>query len=107
MKKLVKQIITGAIVAAGMISGASGGTSHTFTVTCPNGALAVEWAVAGVDPGKAFLRASTGAAFPGCSVADYQEKDAALLRIYHGPEETMLTIIPVIGSVINGIIDRH
>lgn len=107
MKKSVKQIITGAVIAAGLMSGARGGMPYVFTVSCPNGTQVVEWAVAGIDPGKAFLRASTGAAFPGCTVADYQEKDAALPRIYHGHEETMLTVVPVIGSVIISLIERH
>lgn len=115
MKKLLKKVITGAVIAAGLMSGASGGTVHAFTVTCPNNALVVEWAVGDIDPGKEFLRAVTGNNFPGCSVNDYQPGDAALPRIHHGHEQTLLAAAPLIGSIIGSIVgsmsgsssDRH
>ena len=107
MKKALRNAITGAIAAASLMVGAGSAASYSFTVACPDSAQVIEWEVSDIDPGKAFLRASTGMQYPGCSVNEYQIQDAALPRFRHSPQETLLTVVPLIGSIINGFIDRH
>lgn len=107
MKKVFKKIISGAVIAASLLASASSAASYSFTVTCPDHAQVVEWTVGDIDPGEALLRASTGLRYPGCRVDDYQAADAALPRFRHSPQESLLTVVPVIGSIINSMIDRH
>lgn len=92
-----------AFAALGAISNAQAGTTYVFTVTCASSAQVVEWGVGDIDPGKEFLRVSTGTHYPDCSITDYNERDAGLPRVRYSHEEAIIQGIPILGPILEGI----
>jgi len=79
-------------------------TEYVFTVSCPDKRLVVEWGVGDIDPGKEFLRVSTGTKYPGCSVSDYNRNtDSDLPRERFSHEAAVIHGIPLLGPLICGI----
>lgn len=77
------------------------GTTYTFTVSCAGSARVVEWGVGDVDPGKEFLRVSTGTLFPDCSITDYApSSDSHLPREHYEHAEAFWKGIPLIGPIL-------
>lgn len=80
------------------------GTIYRFTVNCQDGNKVVEWAVGDVDPGKEYLRATTGTKYPGCNVVEYNpasDSNFPVDRISH--ERGFIEGIPLIGPIFCGI----
>lgn len=103
MKALTNILAASAFAGLGLASSAHAGTTYLFTVTCPESAQVVEWGVGDIDPGKEFLRVSTGTHYPGCSVTDFHDADARLPRIRYSHEEAFWQGIPPIGSILNAL----
>lgn len=104
MKPLSKKCMAATVFAAfGAISSAQAGTTYVFTVTCASSAQVVEWGVGDIDPGKEFLRVSTGTHYPDCSITDYDERDAGLPRVRYSHEEAIIKGIPLLGPLLEGI----
>lgn len=81
------------------------GTTYIFTVSCQDRSLVVEWGVGDIDPGKEFLRVSTGTKFPGCSVSDYNDaRDQNLPRERYSHEAAVIQGVPLLGPIICGIL---
>lgn len=79
-------------------------TTYTFTVRCKDSAVVVEWGVGDIDPGKEFLRASTGTKYPGCTVGDYNETtDYTLPKEHHSHEGGVIAGIPFLSSILRKI----
>lgn len=80
------------------------GTIYEFTVSCSDKRLVVEWGVGDIDPGKEFLRVSTGTKYPGCSTTDYNPTtDSSLPRERYSHEAGVIQGIPLLGPIICGI----
>lgn len=90
-----------ALIAASSVH--AGGT-YKFTVTCQSRALVAQWNTGDIDPGKEFLRVSTGTNFPGCSVSDFNPtRDARLpVEVYRGPVGVVQGV-PLVGQVLSRI----
>ena len=82
---------------------ASAGTTYTFTATCMDsrGSRVVEWGVGDVDPGKEFLRVSTGTNYPNFSISDYNaSSDSGLPREHLQHAEALWKGIPFLGPLL-------
>ena len=77
---------------------------YRFHVSCPNKALVVEWGIGAIDPGKEYLRVTTGTHYPGCSISDYNEaRDKDLPKERHSDAGGVIKGIPLIGPILKGI----
>lgn len=83
---------------------AHAGGVYKFSVTCPNKALVAQWNTGDIDPGREFLRVSTGTNHPGCSVTDYQpgRDDGKPVEVYSGAP-AVVQGIPLLGSILGKI----
>jgi hypothetical protein len=79
------------------------GPSYKFTVSCDNGhsRSVSQWNTGDIDPGKEFLRVSTGTKNPGCSVSEYNDATDRNLPLnqYSGPTG-VVEGIPLVGQII-------
>ena len=85
--------------------GAHAGTNYKFTVTCPNKQLVASWNTGDIDPGKEFLRVSTGTNHPGCSIADFNpSRDGRLpVEVYSGATGVVQGI-PLLGPILGRLL---
>jgi hypothetical protein len=60
-----------AIALASLAGAATAGPTYKFTVTCFSKRFVMQWNTGDIDPGKEFLRISTGTKNPGCGVSDF------------------------------------
>ncbi len=107
MKSFKHLLALPAFGALCLASNVQAGTTYVFTVTCPHAAQVVEWGVGDIDPGKEFLRVSTGTKFPDCSVSDYRDSDANLPRTRYSHENAIFQGIPLIGPILESIFGQR
>lgn len=89
------------IVSAGMADA----TTYRFGVSCSDKRFVAEWKTGDIDPGREYLRVTTGTKFPSCSVGDYDPStDANLPRETYSHEGAVIQGIPLAGPIICGIL---
>ncbi len=74
---------------------------YAFHVACPDRIFVVEWGVGDINPGREFLRATTGAQHPGCSVSDSDDaRDRSLPKERHSDAGAVGdTIVTWVGKI--------
>jgi hypothetical protein len=96
-----------ALAFVGLVGGAAqvhAGTAYKFTVSCQMRQLVVQWNTGDIDPGKEYLRVSTGTKQPGCSVGDFNRAtDSGLPVETYSGASGVVHGIPLIGSILAGI----
>lgn len=104
--KLIQSATFLGVAAIAILSAAESmaGTTYTFTITCPDRSQVVDWGVGDIDPGKEYLRVTTGTKFPGCGVTDYNDvTDRHLPRDRYSHEGAVIQGVPLIGPIYCGI----
>lgn len=90
-----------AVLLPSLLAGEARATDYLFHVSCQNTNLVVEWKTGDIDPGREFLRVSTGTKYPNCMVSDYDEThDGDLPREKYEHVAGVIAGIPLIGSII-------
>lgn len=80
------------------------GTTYLFTVTCSHKSKVVQWNTGDIDPGKEFLRTSTGTKYANCSISDYNSvTDSQYEREVHSHEGAIIEAIPFVGPILKSI----
>src|SRR5690348_13532174 len=93
----------GALVSMVSITPAEA-TTYLFHISCSNKSFVAQWDTGTIDPGREYLRVTTGTKFPGCSVSDYVEaRDSKLPRERYSHEGGVIQGIPLAGPIICGI----
>lgn len=101
--KLNHLIVFVAITVALAPSHASA-TTYRFTVSCQHQRFVAQWNVGDIDPGKEYLRVTTGTKFPGCGISDFNpsaDGDLPVERYSH--EGAVIQGVPLVGPIICGI----
>ncbi|MEO5881996.1 MAG: hypothetical protein ABIQ06_06230 [Caldimonas sp.] len=103
MRKLI--LLTSACGLLLSLSAHAGGV-YKFSVTCSNKALVAQWNTGDIDPGREFLRVSTGTNYPNCSVTDFQpgRDDRKPVEVYSGAP-AVVQGVPVLGAILDSIFD--
>lgn len=97
---------TSAFAAVAIITTAASATDYWFDVSCSNRALVVEWGVGDIDPGREYLRFTTGTKYPNCSVSDYDANaDFNKDHERYSHESAIINGVPLVGPIICGIFD--
>lgn len=101
-----RKIIT-AMALAGTVAGAASpalaGGTYRFTVHCQDRTGIAEWRTGDIDPGQEYLRVATGTNNPGCSVADYSDRDSwAPVTVYEGAVG-VVEGVPLLGQVLENV----
>jgi hypothetical protein len=79
-------------------------TTYLFHVSCQDKLFVAQWDTGTIDPGREYLRATTGTKFPGCSVGDYDDgRDSRLPRERYSHEGAVIQGVPLVGPIICGI----
>src|SRR5262249_26622823 len=92
---------TGLVLASALPASAR---EYRFHVSCPDKVLVVEWGIGAIDPGKEYLRMTTGTKYPGCSVTDSDDaRDARLPKERHSDAGGVLVGIPLLGPLLSHI----
>ena len=97
--------VAGTSVALALLSAAClAGTTYEFRVSCQSQQLVAQWNTGDIDPGREFLRVSTGTKYSGCSVSDYiAARDSRLpLETFSGPTGVVQGI-PLVGPILGSI----
>ena len=85
-------------------AGPANATTYRFAVSCSNRRLVAEWDTGTVDPGKEYLRVTTGTKFANCSVTDYDAtRDASLPVEKYSGATGVIEGIPLLGPILCGI----
>jgi len=80
-------------------------TDYKFTVSCSHDRFTVLWQTGGIDPGKEWLRVTTGTKYPDCTVSDFNPRTDSHLRLAdrYSHEGGIIQGIPLGGTIICGI----
>ena len=77
------------------------GETYKFTITCPDRRFVAEWATGDIDPGKEYLRFTTGTKFDGCQVSDFNTAiDSSLPVDKYSHEGAVIQGVPLVGPVL-------
>jgi len=102
--KTLKTLIAVAAISFVAIGNAHAGGTYKFVVYCQNQQSVAQWNTGDIDPGKEFLRVSTGTKYPGCSVGDFVAwRDGHLpVETFSGPSGVVQGI-PLLGPILGKI----
>ena len=100
-KVRVAAVVAMASIAAPNFANA---TTYLFHVSCASNSHVEEWNTGSIDPGKEYLRVTTGTKYSGCSVSDYDPaRDAGLPRERHSDVGGVIAGVPLLGPILSHI----
>ncbi|WP_114948531.1 hypothetical protein [Microvirga calopogonii] len=97
-----------ATVLSGLAVGAAAtdaqATTYLFHVSCPDKIFVAQWDTGTIDPGREYLRVTTGTKFANCTVGDYNAaRDGNLPRERYSHEGAVIQGVPLVGTIVCGI----
>jgi hypothetical protein len=94
-----------ALVLGFLTSGTAQATDYKFAVSCQYDRFAILWQTGDIDPGREYLKFTTGTKYPDCSVSDFDQARDGNLRVADrfSHEGGVISGVPLIGTVICGI----
>lgn len=92
------------VALVGGVAPVRAGGTYKFTVSCQMRQLSVQWNTGDIDPGKEYLRVSTGTKHPGCSVGNFNPvTDSSLPVETYSGASGVVHGIPLLGPILAGI----
>jgi hypothetical protein len=100
----VSRVATAAAALALLSAASWAGTTYKFTVGCQSQQLVAQWNTGDIDPGREFLRVSTGTKYSGCTVSDFNAaRDGRLpVEVFSGPTGVVQGI-PLLGPILGKV----
>ncbi|MDI4665044.1 hypothetical protein K9U40_11985 [Xanthobacter autotrophicus] len=91
-----------------LLASNAGATDYKFRISCQSRSSVIQWSTGAIDPGREFLRVTTGLKNPNCSVGDYNPTfDAGLpVEKLSDMEAVIQGSLPIIGLILLGLSGR-